>query len=57
MCVNLSLNDIYWDPPPLCTVLTSLRISETSKPLNKKEDTLVIIAKIYVMKSNFLYNK
>ncbi len=32
MCVNLSLNDIYRDPPPLRTILTSLRISEASKP-------------------------
>ena len=28
MCVNLSLNDIYWDPPPLRTILTNLRILE-----------------------------
>ena len=43
MYVNLSLNDIYWDPPPLHTILTSLRISETLNSLHKKEDTLVII--------------
>ena len=32
MCVNLSLKDIYREPPPLRTILTSFRISHASKP-------------------------